>query len=346
MKRTQQIFCVLTLVAISSARAQSPTVVGDLVVEIVDQVDVPALEAGPVTAIEVKIGDSVQKEQLLARLDAKLSQTQHDQAKTELEVAQTRYSQFRADQIAEIETYEKRELMNQKLSLAKISKAKSSNEVRIAAAQRAEAVAKNEWSRAALAREKFVDAVSQSELDSLRLKYEQAQLERIQATFERQLDQIQSDADQSAARVTELAADRAEVQRQVAAAQPTLLQLDVQAKTETLTLRKLTLDRHKVLAPMSGQVVEIHRRQGEWVRPGDPIFRIVNLDRLHAKGFLSGDIIPKRGITVALYSGDRRVSGKIVFVSPERDSVSGEYGFRVEFKGGTFHPGEHVSIEW
>ncbi|MEL6107524.1 MAG: HlyD family efflux transporter periplasmic adaptor subunit [Planctomycetota bacterium] len=326
--------------------AQTPTVVGDLVVEIVDQTEVPALEAGPVAAIEVHIGDQVQANQLLARLDSRVPEAQQKEAETELAVAQSRYDQFRADQIAEIETFEKRELVNQQQSLAQISKAKSTNEVRIAAAERAEAVAKNEWSRATLAREKFVDSVSQSELDSLRLKYEQAQLERIQATFERRLDRIKSDADQSVARGAELAADRAEVQRQVAAAQPVLLQLEVRAKAETLALRTLALDRHRVTAPTDGQVVEVYRRKGEWVRPGDPLFRVVNLERLRAEGFLKGNVIPKRGTEVTLFAGERRVAGKVVFISPERDSVSGEYRFLVEFKGGVFHPGEHVDIEW
>lgn len=335
-------------VCLSSPRclADEPIVVGDLVVEIVDQTEVPALEAGPVAAIEVRIGDNVTANQLLAKLDSRVSEAQHKEAETELAVAQTRYDQFRADRIAEIETFEKRELVNQQQSLAQISKAKSTNEVRIAAAERAEAVAKNEWARATLAREKFIEAVSKSELDNLRLKYEQAQLERVQATFERRLDQIKFDADESATRGAELAADRAEVQRQVAAAQPVLLQLDVRAKAETLALRTLALDRHRVTAPMAGQVVEVYRRQGEWVRPGEPLFRVVNLERLHAEGFLKGNVIPKRGTSVTLFAGERRVPGKVVFVSPERDSVSGEYPFLVEFRGGVFHPGEHVSIEW
>ncbi|MEO1530323.1 MAG: HlyD family efflux transporter periplasmic adaptor subunit [Planctomycetota bacterium] len=336
------LLCVLP----TQLNAENPTVVGKLVINVVDQVDVPALEAGPIASIDVRIGDIVQLNQLLAQLDSRLSQAQHIQARTELEVAQTRYDQFRADRIAEIEMFEKRELLNQQRSMAQISVAKSENEVRIAAAERAEAVAKNEWSRATLAREKFIDSVSQSELESLRLKYEQAQLERIQASFDRRLDQIKSDADESATKVAELAADRAEVQRQVAASQPALLRLDVKAKSETLAVRKLNLDRHQVTAPMPGQVVEVYRRRGEWVRPGDPMFRVVNLERLHAEGFLTGTTAPKRGTVVTLHAGDRQTEGKVIFVSPERDSVSGESRFLVELKGGTFHPGEHVSIEW
>lgn len=124
------------------------------------------------------------------------------------------------------------------------------------------------------------------------------------------------------------------------------MRLDVEAKEQTLHIRKLAVARHEVLSPIDGVVVEIFKRGGEWVKPGDAVARVINLDQLHAEGFLSGDVRPVRGQEVRLRKGDQEVKGAIDFVSSERDSVSGELRFLVRLRGGTFLPGDRVDIEW
>lgn len=49
------------------------------------------------------------------------------------------------------------------------------------------------------------------------------------------------------------------------------------------------LNRRTIRAPFKGVVVQLFRQQSEWVKPGDPILRIVNMDRLRVEGFLQAD---------------------------------------------------------
>ena len=46
------------------------------------------------------------------------------------------------------------------------------------------------------------------------------------------------------------------------------------------------LDRQTILAPISGMVVQVYRRSGEWVEPGEQVVRILRVDRLRAEGFV------------------------------------------------------------
>ena len=326
--------------------AQEPTAVGSLVIKLIDQVEVPALEPGALRSLDAQVGDAVKAGQLIARVDDRDSVAQRDLAATALEVGRQKSSEYRDDNIAATELKEKQASLDQQRLLAKIASEKSENEVRVSAAEKAEAVAKNEWTRAEKARQRFADSVSESELENLRLQYERSVLERQQATLDHRLDRLSSDSEAKSVQVAELAVERAEFQRMIAVSEGKVFRLDVDAKEQTLNIRKLSVTRHEVLSPIDGVVVEIFKRGGEWVKPGDAVARVINLDQLHAEGFLSGDVRPVRGQEVRLRKGDQEVEGAIDFVSSERDSVSGEVRFLVRLRGGTFLPGDRVDIEW
>jgi multidrug resistance efflux pump len=51
----------------------------------------------------------------------------------------------------------------------------------------------------------------------------------------------------------------------------------------------LNLDHHKIRSPIDGEVVQVYRKVGEWVSPGDPLLRIINLQTLRVEGFLKTD---------------------------------------------------------
>lgn len=82
--------------------------------------------------------------------------------------------------------------------------------------------------------------------------------------------------------------------------------------------------RRKIIAPWSGMIVQRYRRVGEWVKPGDPVFQLVRLDRLRTQAFLDAErIAPAEvdgqpvSVTVTLPHGlQRTFQGRIVFVSP------------------------------
>ena len=90
------------------------------------------------------------------------------------------------------------------------------------------------------------------------------------------------------------------------------------------------LGRCGIEAPVDGVVTKVYRHAGEWVKPGDPVFRLVRIDRLRAEGFLEAKYATKdltgAPVRLVVEQGGRQAEfpGKIVFVSPEIDPVNGQ----------------------
>ena len=85
-----------------------------------------------------------------------------------------------------------------------------------------------------------------------------------------------------------------------------------------------SIERRKIKAPLDGVVTNVYRHVGEWVAPGDPVVKIVRVNRLRIEGFLNAaDYDPPeiegRAVTVEVeLAHGRKVKfpGKVVFVSP------------------------------
>jgi macrolide-specific efflux system membrane fusion protein len=185
---------------------------------------------------------------------------------------------------------------------AEIAARKSKNDVDILYARKSTEVARAELARSLDTNEKYPRTVSNSELDRQRLLVEQGQLQIKKAEHER---------------------DLADLEREI-------------RDNEHQTARE-QLERRTIVAPLKGMIVEVLRRQGEWVQPGDSIVRIVRLDRLKVEGFLpvkqagldlTGSLVKLRIAT----AGDRALetTGKIVFISPEIDPLNSQVRFWAE----------------
>jgi multidrug resistance efflux pump len=84
----------------------------------------------------------------------------------------------------------------------------------------------------------------------------------------------------------------------------------------------------QIAAPWDGVVVERYRREGEWLQQGDPILRMVQMDKLRVEGFLKiedfsplevdgAEVIVEFQLTRGRVE---RVRSKIAFVSPQVDA--------------------------
>src|SRR5262249_41205181 len=111
------------------------------------------------------------------------------------------------------------------------------------------------------------------------------------------------------------------------------------AKAAEVELADVNIARRVVKAPLDGVVAQVNVHKGEWVKPGDPLMRVVRLDRLRAEGFLnlqrSNPVeIEDRKVTVRVDLDHARhieVPGKIVFVSPLVEA-GGEYRVTAELE--------------
>lgn len=251
----------LVQVAASADKSAVTIEVPGVVVSVIDQVEVPAREQGPLTAFAVEEGDTVEAGGLLASTDDGDARLAVTRASLELEAARE----------------------------------EANNRVKVELAEKSLKLAESELARGRRARERFPESISDEEMEDRELRVERARLEIKQALHE-----------------LTLAGQRC------------------RARENDLLLAQRRLELHRIVAPLSGVVVQVNRRPGEWVEPGDPVVKILHLRRLRAEGYLkaSESAMELAGKPVELLvetsSGQRVFTGVLRFVSPEINPVDGK----------------------
>jgi macrolide-specific efflux system membrane fusion protein len=271
LARLAAFLAATALGAFVSAQDEGPVQkarVARCLVSLIDEVEVPAQEAGVLTALEVREGSQVEEGVLLAQVDDRLPQQQKEIALAEQKAAEE----------------------------------KADSDVDVAYAQAAAEVVKAEHAQAVEANERQPNTIPLSEVRRRKLAVTSATL-RIK---------------------------QAELERRVA-------QLTAQVKGAEVAAAETGIDRRQVRAPVAGLVTEVLRQRGEWVQPGEPVVRMVRVDRLRVEGFLQADElaaadVDARPVTVTARLARGREAtfdGKIVFVHP-RVEADGEYRFWAE----------------
>ena len=182
---------------------------------------------------------------------------------------------------------------------------KSQNNVHVRYAAKAAEVARKELDRARAAAAQYSRAVSQSQLEQSELELDQAILSGDQALHEQTVNGLTADLRESELR---------------------LKQLDAQRRT--------------VLSPLLGQAAEVLVQEGEWVDPGTPVVRVVNLRKLRIIALVSADLVldVAQGLPAhwKLQLGDKtlQASGVVSYVSPEVNPVNHEFVIWVDIDNG------------
>lgn len=166
------------------------------------------------------------------------------------------------------------------------------------------AVAQNEYRRAVASEEKFPQSTSKSELERLKLMMDLADLSVTQARQSLELKQI--------------ALKQAE---------------NEQAKAQQ------TLNRHDLLSPLTGIVSSIRAQPGETIAPHQPVITVIDLTELHVEVFVQHQerATLKVGMNVEFtpqISGSESptAQGKLIFLSPAVDTITGECLIRAEIQ--------------
>jgi macrolide-specific efflux system membrane fusion protein len=197
--------------------------------------------------------------------------------------------------LAQIHDTDARLLVERTQHEAALAEKKMHNDVALKLAQKSLEVARAEHRRSLETNKTYPKTVSESELDRQRLLVER----------------------------TELEVQQAEREQEFAA-------LVFAAKDSERKLAEERLGRRTISAPVPGMLVEIRRRQGEWVQPGDTIARIVRLDRLRVEGLLPARLaqlsLVGAKVTVKATAAEEEIvaNGTLVFVSPEIDPLNGQ----------------------
>ena len=198
------------------------------------------------------------------------------------------------------------------------AEAKAKNEIQILYAEKALEVAKAELQRSSDSIEQFAKSISQSQLDVERLTVEKLTLERQQAEHELVLERF-----------------------------------GVRQKQVALESAQLQLSQHQLTAPFAGTVALVRGRVGEWLEVGEPVLRLVAVDKLRAEGFLPAEQARAEFVgkpvawTVSSGDHERRAEGILRFVSPEMEPVTRQVRVWAEIPNadGEFRPGQQGSLE-
>ncbi|MCA9014538.1 MAG: HlyD family efflux transporter periplasmic adaptor subunit, partial [Planctomycetaceae bacterium] len=199
--------------------------------------------------------------------------------------------------LAQIEDAEAALLMQQAKLEFEMAQLKAMNDVNLRFAKKSYEVAKAELQRAEDSIKKYPKSISKTELDRLKLTAEKAELEIEQAAEEAKTVKLEADLKRNAEQIAELA-----------------------------------VQRRKVISPITGMVVQIMTREGEWVRPGDTVLRILKLDRLRAEGLinvsqLQDRDLKNRPVVLIVNPGTKQqqeFKGTVSFVSPEVNPVNNQ----------------------
>ncbi len=148
----------------------------------------------------------------------------------------------------------------------------------------------------------------------------------------------QGSATYSEARRKQLEKERARLGIDVAQVKHEQEILTAEVNDEKVKAAEVRLELYKVLAPYDGVVVQRLRDQGEWIRSGEPILRLVHLNEMKVEAF-----VPTDGINVAQLEGATmkiavRISSqnvanydaKVEYVSPEIESRNIRVSTRIQ----------------
>ncbi|MEX0714585.1 MAG: HlyD family efflux transporter periplasmic adaptor subunit [Pirellulales bacterium] len=183
----------------------------------------------------------------------------------------------------------------------RVAEEQAENKVNIRFSEAAAGVAEWEYKANVDANKKSRNAVAHAEINRLKLQWKKAELQ----------------------------IEQAQVEQKIA-------ELTAEAKGAEVDAAEDDIQRRKIVAPISGEVVEVLPHAGEWVNPGDPVLHIVRLDKLRIEGrlkvveFAPGEIINRPvKVEVALARGRVEVfEGKVTFIHPT--VVGGYYRVRAE----------------
>ena len=296
---------------------------------LIDQVDVPAQTPGVLARIAVREGALVKENSLLVQMDDVDAALALDRARYDLEIA--RKLAASQAQIEEARTaVAEAEAASEKARLElEIARAKGDSDIALRYSKKAATMAEAELQRGLAARKEFRDSISPNELEHLQLASDKAKLDVEQAEQDFRTSGLLRQVKQSEVTGLELAVKRRELEVKQADEAVQIAAITQRVKEHDVAVAQRDLDRRGIKAPLTGVVVQILRRTGEWVQPGDKVVRVLRIDRLRAEGFIAAGDLHRdlegaaATVTVTLPNKSQvEVRGKIVFVSPEIDAVN------------------------
>ena len=266
-RSTSTILSLCMMAGVSPLLAQGRLVVGEARLVAVSNTVVAAEAPGIVREILVKPGATVGNDAALARLNEELFAAEFDVAAAEFEIA----------------------------------KVEAQNRVNVEYADKSAEVAAAVLEKSIQANRIFSKSIPETEIEKLRLEFEQSRLSGEQAELEF-----------------------------------TMAQWTQELKARQTQAAKVRLDGRIIQAPFAGKIAQVYVQPGQWINAGEPIVRLMDATRLRAEAFLQEDFIREieLGQTAhfeyVLAGESHRIEAKVTFIGVE--IVEGIFQVWAEFE--------------
>ena len=186
------------------------------------------------------------------------------------------------------------------------------NDIDVRFAEKSTAVNAQVLSRSQRAANTYAKSISKTEVERLKLELERSKLSKEQAQHANEVARV-----------------------------------DYELSSAEERISQLQLKNREIDSPLSGQVAEVLVQLGEYVSPGQPIARVINLDRLQVEAYVDSDdaiqLSKGQAAEISAVVGDEKITanGKVVFVSAEVDPLNSDVRVMIEIDNSDrkFRPG-------
>ncbi|MEZ6059003.1 MAG: HlyD family efflux transporter periplasmic adaptor subunit [Planctomycetaceae bacterium] len=339
--------------ALAGPAAAQTITLNSCYLRVLEEANVPALNRGVLQQVIGTEGATVAQGEPLATLDDTEARIAVEVAKLDLLIATKRHESSVTVEIATAALEEAKHLLEQARITSRIARQQAESDTAVRQATKSRDAALADLNRALAARKEFKPSVSDAELERLQLHRDSGELQIEKARDDLRIAGIRTGVEDATIQQQQSAVRRLEFELNQARTESNVTDLMVRMKQESLALAEEQLRRRQVLSPLVGVIVEQMRDTGEWVEPGDTVFRIVRLDRLLVEGHADASQmdLSARGRSVRVSATDANgtvtVSGKITFVSPEIDPVNQQVQVKAEIDNSRLQlrPGQPVVME-
>ncbi len=336
---TLAVITLLQVLTVSvTAQDHSTVTVESCYLRILEQAQVPALNRGVLQQVAGTEGAYVEPGDTLATLDDAEARIAVEVARLELAAVLKRSEDAVDIEIATAAVEEARQLLQQARITSRIARQQAQTDTALRQAVKARDLAQANLNRAFAARKEFEPSVSDAELERLQLERDSSELSIEKARDDLKIAGIRTDVEGATVLQQESAVRRLEFQLLQARTEATVSDLTVRMKREALALAEEQLRRRQVVSPLTGMIVEQMRFAGEWVEPGETVFRVVRLDQLMVEGHVDAAQLDQsaRGrpveVSTVTEDGTVTVTGRVTFVSPEVDPVNQQVQVKAQIK--------------
>ena len=201
-----------------------------------------------------------------------------------------------------------------------------------------------------------LEIAQRNSTDDLHVRYAKAEWDVAQSEYHQGQEankKVDNTITKSEMRRRELAVERARLEHERAQREHAISGVMMQSREAALRTATVKLQRRSIIAPISGIVVNVHKQLGEWVTPGDPVLRILRIDRLRVEADLKADRFGPEvagwPVTVTAQWPNGRsehFQGKIMFASPEIEPVNNDFRVYAEVinRNNLLRPGMNVHM--